>query len=369
MWPIFKTKEKFLLLDVSAEKISGLLISLDDRKKIRKEKVWENMEKDLSSGRSRVPVFADKTIVACEPELAFKIFVPLSMKRESSNKPIERTELENILAQAIAKIFNHCRREASLVLGMDELDTILADSNISEFEIDGHRVINPLGFKPAEIRAVIKMTFAGRDTFERVKAVRKKKDFFFTEKWQAQASAIARTDSKRADLLSVCKQKSYLYYPEEDPDKATARKEIRWSVDALTDEIKGIWDLNSKAAANVYEYYAGEGVSVSLDRYFKKIFSKAVKNLLSQIKKLKTSAKIYVIGNIRVDLIGKNPFCEPPFRGFIEKSGFEIDMRKPSPDSEVFQQLAPFFEFYYDNSESEINDWLKRRLNWLGSST
>ena len=177
------------MLDVSPEKIGGLLLSLDDQKNIRKEKSWENLEKSPSSRRQPFIPNVSRVIAACDPELAFKVFIPLSIKREAGAEQLEKTELENLLAQAIGKVFNHHRREASTVLGADELDTILADSNVSGFEVDGHRVMNPIGFRPKEINAVMEMTFAARQTFERVKAIRKKGDFFFTEKGQAQAAA------------------------------------------------------------------------------------------------------------------------------------------------------------------------------------
>lgn len=341
MLNLFKRKEKFLLLDVSPKKISGILISLDDRKKIKKEKSWENLEK-LRSSRSQAFIpGVNRVIAACDPELAFKIFIPLSMAREENFEAIGRVELENLIAQAISKIFNHYRREASLVLGVDELDTILADSNVSEFEVDGHKVINPLGFNPKEIRAMIEMTFTARKTFERVKAIKKNGDFFFTEKGQAQASAAKRTGAKKADFLRIGAGKSY-FYPEERSGAFYKRNEIGWSISDIISEICGSWSLNEEAARAIYDYYAREDVSRPMDRHLAKIFSKPVKALASHVKRMKTGGKVRVTGAVPANLLGRDQFQEINFDDFSAKSGFSFDESEFGSKAEAFRQLAPF---------------------------
>lgn len=363
---LFKKKEKFLLLDVSPKKISGILISLDDQKRIKKEKSWANLERRSSKRQPLIPG-VNRVIAACDPELAFKIFIPLLMAREENHEPIGRVELENAIAQSISKIFNHYRREASLVLRADELDTILADSNVSEFEVDGHRVINPLGFKPEEMRAVIEMTFTSRKTFERVKAIKKNADFFFTEKGQSQAAAAGRAAAKRADFLKIGNDKSY-FYPGERSGTFYRRYEIDWSIGSIVAEISQSWSLDEEAARGIYDYYVKESVSGRLDKHLTKIFSKPVKALSGHVKKLKTGGKIHVSGNVPVFLIGSDQFREVNFDDFAAKSGFSFNESDFGSKSEAFRQLASFFEFYYDNSDNEINGWLKRRLSWLGSA-
>ncbi len=364
---LFKKKEKFLLLDVSPKKISGILISLDDQKRIKKIKSWANLERRSSAGRQPMIPGVNKVIAACDPELAFKIFVPLLMAREETSEPVGRVELENAIAQAISKIFNHYRREASLVLNADELDTILADSNVSEFEVDGHRVINPLGFKPEEMRAVIEMTFTSRKTFERVKSVKKNTDIFFTEKGQAQASAAGRAESKRVDFLKIGNDKSY-FYPGERSGTFYRRYEINWSIGDIVAEISQAWSLDEEAARNIYDYYVRESASRHMDKHLAKILSKPVKTLSGHVKKLKTGKKIHITGNVPASLIGRDRFREINFDDFSAKSGFAFDESDFGSKTEAFRQLASFFEFYYDNSDNEINGWLKRRLSWLGSA-
>ncbi len=366
MFNLFKRKEKFLLLDVSTEKISGLLISLDSQKRIKKEKFWENIERHSSRRWPSIPIF-NKTIVACNPELAVKIFIPLSISRESGAGVLERVELENLLAQAIGKVFNHYRREASLVLGEDELDTILADSNVSCFEVDGHKVINPLGFSPNEIKALMEMTFSARRTYERIKTALNKPNFFLTEKGQAQSEAIKRLGYKKADFLSLGCDKSY-FYPGYVPGTPYSRRELKWSTNGFISDIGNRWNLGEKAAEDVYYYYLKKGVSPVMDRYLSKILSKNARDLGDRVKKIKTAPSVCFTGDVPVELIGRSLFYEPPLENFLSKSGFSAESDVLHSGPEAFQTLAPFLEFYYDNSDNEINGWLKRRLHWLGSA-
>lgn len=353
------------MLDVSPEKIGGLLISLDDQKKIGKEKSWENLERNTSSKREPFIPNVSRVIAACDPELAFKVFIPLSIKRGKKEGHLEKTELENLLAQEIGKVFNHYRGEASVVLGADELDTILADSNVSGFEVDGHKVMNPAGFNPEELNAAMEMTFTARQTFERVKAVKKKADFFFTEKGQAQAEIAKKLGTRQNDFLLLGSPKSY-FYPGGRSETSYTRRELDWSTGNFAAEISRQWALDEVAAQGIYRYYYREGISPSLEKYFKKIFSKIAKELVGKVSKLKTSGKVYISGDVRMDLIGRTVFSELPSDDFTARSGFTVD--KSSFRAAAFPELAPFFEFYYDNSESEINGWLRRRLHWLGSS-
>ena len=355
-----------MLLDVSAEKISGLLISLDSQKRIKKEKFWENIEGRSSKRWPSIPLF-NKTIVACDPELAVKIFIPLSISRESGAGALERVELENLLAQAIGKIFNHYRKEASLVIGADELDTILADSNVSGFEVDSHKVINPLGFSSKEIKAIMEMTFSARKTYERVKAAIRKPDFFLTEKGQAQSEAIKKLGDKRADFLSLGPDKSY-FYPGYISGIPYSRRELKWSTGGFVSEICSCWNLGENTAKSVYHYYLKEGVSPLMDKYLSKVFSKNARDLAGRVKKIKTAKKVCFTGNASLNLLGRSMFYEPPFESFLAKSGFSAESDGLLSGAEGFRTLAPFLEFYYDNSDNEINGWLKRRLHWLGSA-
>ncbi len=365
MFGFFGKKEKFLLLDVSSEKIGGILMSLDEKKKIKKEKSFVYKDDGISSGYKLPKISGAKVIVSSPPESAVKIYIRLQGKRENSGAPLDKIELENILSQSIGRTFNRCRNEAAGFLGVDDLDVILVGSGISGFELDGHKVVNPLGFEAEKIEAAMEMTFTTREIFEKVKPLRKGSVFFFTERSYAEAAAIGKIISQKVNFLSVGAGKSYFYHSEKD-NIALLRTEIKWSTGDIIEKIAGNWSLKKETAGRIYEYYEGEGFSPRLEKYIGKAVSKEVKNIRLQAERMRTSPKIYARG-INPRIIGGKPFHKPPAADFFDKSGFTIERGSFGSLGEALFKLAPFFEFYYDsNKGGEINSWLKRRLHWLG---
>ena len=150
-----------------------------------------------------------------------------------------------------------------------------------------------------------------------------------------------------------------------------SRKELHWSTSGLSEIISRDWLVNGNTAKSIYRAYLQKNVSPALEKHFKKIFTPAIDSLLRQVEKLKPSGKIYLeAAEAPLSLLKerRSAFEELSLRLFLQKSGLEISaddwMLEPSG---VFRKLAPFFEFYYDKSDTEVNHWLRRRLHWLGS--
>ncbi len=366
--------EKFLLLEISAQAISGLSLCLDLGKKVTPGKIWHDLESKkfpfLVQGIGPV----GKVIIAVGPELAYTTVIPIELERENSEKALEATELENLLAKTIGRIFNQYRREASQVLGVDELNVILADSRVTHFKIENHRVIDPLGFQAKAIQTVLEMTFTTRDIFYKAKHfLNNSNDFFFTEIGKAQIRTIEKINPGPFHLL-LTGDTSYLFSLKETAaGRLVFRNLLHWSTSAFSKTISKHWLVSETAGEELYTMYLRGETSPAAEKYLKKIFSPVIDSLAMQIKKFKSTGVLYGDGEripFSLSPYHRNMFEEFPFGAFFEKSGFTIDFNEwPSSPAHVFKQLAPFFEFYYDTSNKDINHWLRRRLHWLGSST
>lgn len=370
----FFRNENFLLLEISPQKTSGLLLSLDSRKKLHLKKFGENSRESKFLDYFKPTGTIKKTIIAVEPEFAFTAVIPLALQRENAEEPLEKVELENRLAQAVSKVFNHYRREASRELNIDELDAILADSRMAHFKVDGNQVINPLGFPAKEIHAVFEMTFTTRQMFGEIKNFLKRNDdFFFTEIGRAELRALHAINPSPLHLLMLGRKTSYLFSMEKTAiGLLMSRKELRWPAGGLSKIISRHWPVSGAAAGELYRAYLQKNVSPGLEKYFKKIFTPAIDSLLKQLQTFKPSGRIYLETDeapVALLLERNSALREIPFDAFLEKSGFGIGAGSQlSGRSGVFRKLAPFFEFYYDKSDTDINHWLRRRLHWLGSA-
>ena len=106
---------------------------------------------------------------AADSTLATTIPIPLDLTRERSDVKYEVTlaELENLVAQAMGKIFNQCRSEAAKRLGVHELDAILVGAQARNFKVDGKSAVNPAGFAGKKISLSLELRFTTRGRFSR----------------------------------------------------------------------------------------------------------------------------------------------------------------------------------------------------------
>lgn len=363
-----------MLLHVSPGNARGVLLSLDSEKKIRVEKRWDEFSESIFLNFLRLPGSVRKSVVSVDPSLIFVASTLIEFSCDTADRPLEPVELENLLAQSVGRIFNQCRRKASGELGVDELDTILADSRISGFKADGHHVINPLGFKARKIEASLELIFTPREIFNTVKNfIRGRDDFFFTGVLRAELASFARVSGRNFNLLATQGLDSYiLSFRTEQGRRKTSRKKLSWSADAFPKAISKEWSLGAAAGETVYEAYLKKEISPAMDKFLRRILNIAADSLLRELEKGGLAGTVYLDAeNLPFELLAgrRKSFKKLPLEEFFDKSGFVLGGReRPLLGQDVFRELAPFFEFYYDNKESDVNHWLRRRLHWLGSA-
>ena len=198
-------------------------------------------------------------------------------------------------------------------------------------------------------------------------------DFFFTEIGRAELHVAHKINSPPVHLLLLGDERSYFFSMEKTAvGWLMSRKELCWSMSELPKIICGHWLVSKEAAKNLYRAYLQKNVSPQVETYFKKIFAPTIDSLLKQIQRIKPSGNIYLEASEAPLVLLKErrgAFHEFPLNILLEKSGFGITASgRLSQPPGAFRRLAPFFEFYYDKSDTEINHWLRRRLHWLGSS-
>ena len=157
---LFKPREKFLVLAIGPSGADGLFLSVDEDRNIIFEKRTKNIDlkKFFASPMRSITQKSwegnyffkahRKVIAAVDSSLATTIPIPLDLTREygAERTEVVLPELENLIAQAMGKIFNQCRSEAAKRLAVHEIDTIMVGAKARNFKIDRHLVVNPVGF-------------------------------------------------------------------------------------------------------------------------------------------------------------------------------------------------------------------------------
>jgi hypothetical protein len=112
-------------------------------------------------------------------------------------------------------------------------------------------------------------------------------------------------------------------------------------------------------------------VSPRLKTQTEKIWREEMGELFTALKKAGARGEVYVKSSVplQASFPAKQKgitLLEFPLGDIFGKLGFSFEggLSKLSP-GEVFAQLSPLIECYYDNSDPQVSHSLRRRIHWL----
>jgi len=378
---LFSREEQFFVLEVLPDRVGGVLLSLDRERNLTVRRHWDSFLTDGGSRRTdiirriRLNRFKGTVIIAADPSLAYTTVVPVLLERES-DKPLAAIELENLLSQAVGRIFNQCRDAASRALGVDDLDAVLVTSRVLDFKVDGHRVMNPVGFRAATVDAVFDLTLTTRAVLAQVRSlIGMRHGFFFTEIGRAELVALRAIQEPPVHLVAVgVPQSSLLTLRKAAVGHSIQRMVLTWRSDTLRSAIADEWGVSATAAEELYAAYLRGDFSPRAARTMAAVLKPTLTTFFAGLVAHHVRGTVYLTTPLPLPLAlpfrrGSVTITEPPLERILTHAGFTLrqPVRGIAP-RELFRRLAPFFEFYYDRGDSEINRWLRRHLSWLGSS-
>lgn len=384
---LLKPREKFLILEIAPSGTSGLFLSVDEEKNLIFEKITRNIDlkKFFHSPVRNVTqkswegkyLFKShrKVIASVDSSLATTIPIPLDLPREQSSpkEEIVLPELENMIAQAMGKVFNQCRSEAAKRLKIHEIDTILVGAKARNFKIDNSLVINPVGFTGKKISLLLELTFTGRKLFEDLKEFfNSPEEFFFAESSQTRLSSLARARKLPLNLMVLDGAGTSVFILEKAKDQYPVlyRENLSWNMEGLFRQIMEETSVSRDVAIEMYHAYVDGKMSENAERAFKRSIDPSIEKFLEEIEKGKLKGFIYV--DSEHELPFKLPykhtgatFDQFPLSEILQQVGF-ADMQGGDDEQSVLSRhLLPFVEAYFDKGNSDINQKLRRRLHWL----
>lgn len=363
-------KENFLLIEVLSDGVNGLLISLDSENHLSFQRSWHNGSWEDIAGWLGLNRLIKNIVVAADASLAYTALVPVRLQRENFKEELGATELEHRLAQEIGRAFTGCRVDAGRALQADDLDIVLVNSRVTDFRVDGHRVLHPIGFKAHQVEAMLELILTRRPILSDVKHfLKNRSNFFFTESTRAELIALRKTEQPPFQILRLDYDGSALAILNRKEE--VARRPVAWSPGQLLQIIEREWKVSPAVARALYETYAARDMGAASLKFFGKLLDEAIAPLWKEIRQVRS--RIYVETPLPLPFalpIRRNALelHYPPLAAILNRSGFSIDFAEwPWQTPLLFRKLAPFLAFYYDRSDSTVNRWLRRHLNWLGS--
>jgi hypothetical protein len=387
---LFSPREKFLVVEMLPGGAQGVFLSVDDDRNLIFEKSTPiNLKKSFGTpvrgitqksweGQYLFKKSRRKVIAIANSKIATTLPVPLDLHRErtSEKEPLTLPEFENLLAQAMAKIFNQCRSEASKRISAQELDTILVRARVSHMKLDGQSIKDPVGRTGKKISLLLELTFTRREAFEELKQFfNAPEGFFFAESPQIHLLVTSQVRPLPLSLIVPDENNltSSLFILEKTAEghPVLYRETINWNSSALIQDIMAALDVTKAVAEALYATYRAGKASSTVIRHFDKVIDGSAQKFLAEIAKSKIKGSVYV------DASHDIPFDLPyrtngitleavPINEIMEKLGFAGKLAQSAmPTSTLMRYLAAFFEAYFEKDSSEINKKLRRRLHWL----
>jgi hypothetical protein len=148
------------------------------------------------------------------------------------------------------------------------------------------------------------------------------------------------------------------------------RERLTWSFDILFTRIAAELGVGETAARELYRAYLGGAMSEAAARAFKKFIDPAVEQFLKEVSKGKLKGFVYIDAEHDLPFAlpykyGAATFEQFPLAEILAQLGFANREGNCGPDAVVSRHLLPFIEAYFDKSNSDINQKLRRRLHWL----
>jgi hypothetical protein len=371
----WSAEENFFILEIKPERMNAILIGLDPDKKLVPKKNWANTSWNELAGPFGLTRFTKNIVIAADSALAYTALVPVRIVREHKNSVLYATELENLLAQEVGKVFNRVRQEAGKELGLDDLDVVLAHSRVGDFRIDGHHVLNPIGLKANRIEAMLELMLTTRSLLEDIKSfLKNRQHYFFTEIGRSELTTLLKSEKSPVRLLRLSQPYSSLLTMADAPvGKTIDRARLRWDVSDLLGIIREQWGVSESVALELYRAFLKGDMAPSGSKLFGKLLSKITVSMWSELQKTKVRGTVFLDAPLPLPLEmpfkkGAVTLVEPSLEPIVSRSGFLFHPSDwPIEQEHLFRRLAPFFAYYHDRSDSTVNRWLRRHLNWLGS--
>src|SRR3989338_6226088 len=112
-----------------------------------------------------------KIAFGIDSRYASTIYSSVSLVRNNAKDLIDESDLDNLISQAVWKFFDRHRLRVAQKLGVNDFDVLLTDVRIENVRLDGHKVLNPVGFKARTIEIQLCETFISRNLINELKAL------------------------------------------------------------------------------------------------------------------------------------------------------------------------------------------------------
>lgn len=385
----FRRKERFLILEI----LSGLVKIAVVRADFEKKRLEVTRVVSVEHGGEEIfPVaLIKKALKACgrleryrivvslDPLLATTIHATAVLVRDRPKEPIDDSDLENRIAQGIWRIFDRGRSKAAVKMRVSDLDVLLTDVKVKKIRLDGHRVVNPIGFKAKTVEIQFSETFNPRSFIADLKMLLPEKRIMVIGEAGAVATDIVgkATGEENFFTLSMLNDRTHLFFSDGSAIGHLATYE--WGKKDFIGAIAGAFSVSDAVSEEIFRLYilrqASQPVIKRIERLLTEEFLSLLDKLERPMRKYEPAAVYalpffeapeFVFGpSLRGELRKKAEFLPVSLDMLNEAFGFEIVSSSGRLERSMFAPLSALLGFYFSPHDDKMNRVARRHARWL----
>ena len=288
------------------------------------------------------------------PGKAVTIFSTVKITREHPTQALTPVDLENHISQAVWKFYNDCRSEAADKLGKSEMDLAMTDVRVVGVKIDGHQVINPIGFTGRELEIKLCISMTGEKAGENVGVEGGSiRAHMLSHEEGIENGYYIEIDDSQSHIFSITNQ------------RIAHLNSFDWGRLNLDKAVREKLDLDSKVAYLIYDQYAGGKVSEKMDRFLGRIFWGSFGEFINALSmnvrnegalKLKEVPPVYIRSSFSLP--------EQVFRKRYPLGKKNISLKRAPSRLDIEGFLEDGIHGMYE----DLNELARRRIKWATPS-
>lgn len=370
--------DKFLVVEILENSNRAAYIKADfDNKELKFIKTHSGPDlKKLLKKFGRISKY--KIILGLDSHLATTIYSSVVLVRDRFKELIDEPELDNLISQAIWKFFDRQRSKVATKMSASDLDVVLSDVKIRGVRLDGHKVVNPVGFKAKTVEILFSQTFLLRQFADSLKdSIPLNQVVFLSENGTAWANVLAKSEAaENFAVANVFSGKTLIYAS--SGSQNSYWDHFPWGENNLHASLASDLALDAVTAASVIARYNQGAVSATFKRRVEALIGRELQMLANgigqAIKKMDTNL-VYVhpsfdlpatfVSDFRGEL-GKPAQLRLLDLDIISKNfGFDIKFKNNAHSKNSFGLLANVMEWYLSPQDDRMSQMAKRRVRWL----
>ena len=305
-------------------------------------------------------------------------YASASLVRQHPKDAVDEADLDNLISQAIWRFFDKNRYKVAQKLNIDEVDVLLSNVQIRGIKIDGHKIVNPMGFKAKTVEVFFSQTLVGREFMGGLRdLIPKEKIALITEAGTAMSHIMSRALGKE-DFFVANLFPNHTAFFSSSSGRLAHHDNFDWGEKNINGSLVGHFCVDTDVAGLIMQKYAANCASQNFTRRFENVLGKELQIFANGLESLidDDSADIYL-----------NPFFTAPpilfsdrFQNRLSKSfklsalstniiteklGFEIQCNESVEVKNLFSLLSAFLEINFLPQNDKMSHLANRRVRWL----